>query len=101
MWKLACGTLCQFCGKKRPTHSTVPMDHWHPGPGENGVTPVWSFGIRACGSCNQARSTKVGNLLSEFHAPATSNFSIGNRFTPVICYSFPSDDSSAIHISHQ
>jgi hypothetical protein len=44
MWKLACGTSCQFCGKKRWTNSTIPMDQWHPGPGENGVIPIWSFG---------------------------------------------------------
>lgn len=101
MWKLACGTSCQFCGKKRQTNSAVPMDQWHPGPGENGVIPIWSFGIRACGSCVQTRSTKVGNLYSKFLAPATSNFSIGNRFTPLVFYSFSSDDGSAIYVSHQ
>lgn len=101
MWKMACGTLCQICGKKRQINSTVPADQWHPGPSENGVIPIWSFGIRACGSCIQTRSTKVGNLLSRFLAPATSNFGIGNRFTPVVCYSFPFDDSLAIYISHQ
>jgi hypothetical protein len=100
MWKMSCGTLCQFCGKKRQTNSTFFMDQWHSGPGENGVIPVWSFGIRACGSCIQARSTKVGNFLSEAHTPATSNFSIGNRSTPVICNSFPPDDGSAIRISY-
>lgn len=101
MWKLACGTLCQFCGKKRQTNSNISTDLWHPGPGENGVVTVWSFGIRACGSCLQSRSTKVGDLSSQFLALVTSNSNIGNRFTPVVLYSFPSDDSSAIYISHQ
>jgi hypothetical protein len=100
MWKLACGSLCQFCGKKRLMNSN-PMDQWHPGPGENGVVPIWSFGIRTCGSCVQTRSTKVGYLLSIFLAPATSNFGIGNRFAPVVFYSFPSDGSSTIYLSHQ
>jgi hypothetical protein len=100
MWKLACGTLCQFCGKKNQMNSN-PADQWHPGPGENGVVPIWSFGIRTCGSCVQTKSTKVGYLVSIFLVPATSNFTIGNRFTPVVFYSFPSDGSSTIYLSHQ
>ena len=64
MWKLACGALCQFCGKKRPSNPPNPTAQWHPGPGENGVVPVWSFGILACGSCIQTRSTKVGSFVS-------------------------------------
>jgi hypothetical protein len=102
MWKLACGTLCQFCGKKRQTNSTLPMVQWHPGPGENGVIPVWPFGILACGSCIQIRSTKVGSfIIIGFFTPVTSNSGLGNRFAPVICYSFPSDDSLTIYIPHQ
>lgn len=58
MWKLACGSLCQFCGKKQSEMATA-MDQWHPGPGENGVRPVWSFGIRTCGACLEHRSVKV------------------------------------------
>ncbi|PMD38864.1 hypothetical protein L207DRAFT_530331 [Hyaloscypha variabilis F] len=70
MWKLACGTLCQFCGKKRQTNSTLPMVQWHPGPGENGVIPVWPFGILACGSCIQIRSTKEIDLLLSSAIPS-------------------------------
>jgi hypothetical protein len=58
MWKLACSFSCQYCGKKRP-ESSVPSDSWHPGPGENGVVPIWSFGVRACGPCLQERTSKV------------------------------------------
>jgi len=101
MWKLACGSLCQFCGKKRQTNSTIPMDQWHPGPGENGVAPIWSFGIRTCGCCAQTWSTKVGYLLSIFLAPATSNLSIGNRFAPLVFYSFSPDNSSTIYLPYQ
>jgi hypothetical protein len=63
MWKLACGNTCQFCGKKSQDELAVPRDRWHPGPGENGVVPIWSFGIRSCGSCLPSQLTKVGILL--------------------------------------
>lgn len=59
MWKLACGSTCQFCGKTR-REPRSPANQRHPGPGENGVAPVWSFGVRACGLCLQKNSTKVG-----------------------------------------
>lgn len=59
MWKLACGQRCQFCDRKGQIIAK-PMDKWHPGPGENGVTPVWPFGILSCGSCLQNNSIKVG-----------------------------------------
>lgn len=59
MWKLACIPLCQFCNKRQPG-SILPGDQWHPGPGENGVAPLWSFGIRTCGSCLEENTTKVG-----------------------------------------
>jgi len=101
MWKLACGSLCQFCGKKRQTITTAPLDQWRPGPGENGVVPVWSFGVRACGSCIHTRSTKVGNLSSDFLAPGTSNLDSGNRLTLIIFHSFTADGSPAICFFHQ
>lgn len=59
MWKLACGSKCQFCGKKRQTNF-ISVDQWHPGPGEKSVIPIWSFDIRACGPCLQKESIKVG-----------------------------------------
>ena len=62
MWKLACCFSCQFCGKKRSHQNPMlPLDQWRPGPGENGVVPIWSFGIRTCGPCLQQRSSKVGS----------------------------------------
>ncbi|TVY29786.1 hypothetical protein LHYA1_G002050 [Lachnellula hyalina] len=66
MWRLACGPSCQFCNKKQ-AKSTVPGDQWHPGPGESGVVPVWSFGIRACGSCLEQNSTKIAKRYSNSH----------------------------------
>ena len=60
MWKLACSFSCQFCGKKQQPNPPLPIDQWHPGPGENGNVPIWSFGVRICGPCLQQRSSKVG-----------------------------------------
>ncbi|OWO97618.1 hypothetical protein B2J93_8599 [Marssonina coronariae] len=61
MWKLFCGSTCQFCGRR--AESSVKTDQWHHGPGKNGIAPIWSFGIRACGSCLQKKSTKEIDLL--------------------------------------
>jgi len=58
MWKLACSSSCQFCGKRRPV-ATPHQDQWHAGPGGNGVVPVWSFGIRTCGPCLETHTEKV------------------------------------------
>ncbi len=60
MWQIACGSSCQFCGKRNESDNTVSSDQWHPGPGEKGVIPVWSFGVRSCGPCLQVQSIKVG-----------------------------------------
>ncbi|KAL2066599.1 hypothetical protein VTL71DRAFT_2670 [Oculimacula yallundae] len=68
MWKLACGSLCQFCGKAR--QQNLVLDQWHPGPGEKGVTPVWPFGIRTCGSCLLEQSTKEIDLLLSSSIPS-------------------------------
>lgn len=70
MWKMACSPSCQYCGKRRPA-STPHQDQWHPGPGDNGVVPVWSFGIRACGHCLEKQTEKEVALLlsSEFPTP--------------------------------
>lgn len=63
MWRLACTTTCQFCGRKTQALSSIPADPWHPGPGENSVSTLWPFAIRACGSCLQQQSVKVGRLF--------------------------------------
>ncbi|EKD16297.1 f-box domain containing protein [Drepanopeziza brunnea f. sp. 'multigermtubi' MB_m1] len=69
MWKLLCGSACQFCNKIGEGPPS-PMDQWHPGPGESGVAPVWLFGIRACGSCLQEHSTKEIDLLLSSTIPS-------------------------------
>jgi hypothetical protein len=62
MWKIACGSLCQFCSKKRKTSIATSIDKWHSGPGENSIAPIFSLGIRSCGTCLQQHLMKVGNL---------------------------------------
>jgi hypothetical protein len=59
MWRLACSSRCQFCGKM---NSPGTVDQWHPGPGENGVVRVWSFGVCSCGACLEKNTTKVNEL---------------------------------------
>lgn len=68
MWKLACGKSCQYCQKLGGPVSATFGDPWHAGPGENGVRAVWPFAVRACGSCLQQMSVKVG-LSSRFQSP--------------------------------
>ncbi|CAG8976340.1 hypothetical protein HYALB_00005747 [Hymenoscyphus albidus] len=62
MWRMACSSRCQFCNKKEISSSNT-VDQWHPGPGMTGLARVWSFGIRACGSCIQQNTTKEIDLL--------------------------------------
>lgn len=64
MWKLACNPFCQFCGKVRSLITDF-QDQWHAGPGVDGVVPVWSFGVRTCGSCLQGNSVKVGLKIAK------------------------------------
>jgi hypothetical protein len=68
MWRLACANSCQFCGKKKPLNAPAQLDQWHPGPGENGVIPVWLFAVRSCGSCLVKNSLKV-SFLSGLEIP--------------------------------
>ncbi|KAL3421324.1 hypothetical protein PVAG01_07769 [Phlyctema vagabunda] len=63
MWRLACCASCQFCGRKRQPSHMPQMDQWHPGPGQTGVIPIWSFAIRTCGPCFEQRSSKDTELL--------------------------------------
>lgn len=72
MWRLACCVSCQFCGKKRQPSHIPQMDQWHPGPGQNGVIPIWSFAVRTCGPCLQQRTSKVGYGFLIF-APSNCN----------------------------
>ena len=63
MWKLGCAFSCQFCAKKQSLQN-ISSDKWHPGPGENGVIPIWSFAVSTCGPCLQIRSSKVAKSCS-------------------------------------
>ncbi|PQE33062.1 F-box domain containing protein [Rutstroemia sp. NJR-2017a WRK4] len=70
MWRLACANSCQFCGKKKPLNAPAQVDQWHPGPGENGVIPVWLFAVRSCGSCLVKNSLKEYDLLMSPSVPS-------------------------------
>ncbi|KAH8820542.1 hypothetical protein F5884DRAFT_719738 [Xylogone sp. PMI_703] len=70
MWKLSYSKTCQFCGKKSRAGVTTHSDQWHPGPGENGVMPVWPFAVRSCGTCLQAQSIKEIDLLLSSSVPS-------------------------------
>lgn len=96
MWKMVCGSLCQFCFKKGKVAASV--DKWHPGPGENGVSPILSLGIRSCGACLQQNSTKVSILIFfEMNHPLIRP---GNRFVTFFVYPISTDGSPAFRISY-
>lgn len=73
MWRLACCKSCQFCSKKRQPSHMPQMDQWRPGPGKNGVIPIWSFGARCCGPCLQEQTVKVDICASDLFRPMISN----------------------------
>ncbi len=100
MWKISCGSLCQFCGKTGQTSLAVLTDQWHPGPGEDGVVPIWPFGVRTCGSCLQKQSTKVG-LSSIAGGPSTTDEKVGNRFTSFFLHSITIDGRPTLHLPHK
>ncbi|KAH8593267.1 hypothetical protein B0O99DRAFT_627629 [Bisporella sp. PMI_857] len=62
MWRMACSSVCQFCGKKQPAPA-FQQDQWHPGPGNDGISPVWSYGVLSCGPCLEERTEKEITLL--------------------------------------
>lgn len=67
-WRLACSTRCQACGKQDESEPQLPPDPWHQGPGmEGGVSVIWPFAIRACGSCLLSKSVKVGTYKQSVH----------------------------------
>lgn len=70
MWRIACGSLCQFCFKKADARSSVLTDKWHPGPGEHGVAHTFSLGLRSCGTCLEQRLAKEIDLLLSSTIPS-------------------------------
>lgn len=59
MWRLACSPRCDVCGRL-PGHDHRPsVDSRHPGPGPDGVAPIWVFGSRMCVACLLRGSHKV------------------------------------------
>lgn len=62
MWKICCGSTCQFCSKKAFIKHAISLDKWHAGPGVLGVVPVFSLGLRSCGGCLEQKLMKVGTI---------------------------------------
>lgn len=62
MWQLACGKSCQRCGRSDLRMISQPTDPWHAGPGVDGISPIWQFHARSCGSCLHQDTIKVSSL---------------------------------------
>ncbi|KAI1941839.1 hypothetical protein LOZ58_002559 [Ophidiomyces ophidiicola] len=61
MWRLVCGTGCQFC--KKSSFSSFDGSIWEGGPGPNGTRIIWPFAVRACSECLQKNCEKEMDLL--------------------------------------
>ena len=60
MWRLACSSTCQFCGKPDTRRPLSPPNVTHTtGPGPNGVACIWEFRVRCCRSCLLSKTLKV------------------------------------------
>lgn len=66
MWRLACSSTCQFCGK-RDTRRALPVtDPFRFGPGADGVSRIWEFRVRCCGPCLSKMTLTVGFFRVSF-----------------------------------
>lgn len=87
IWRLACSTACQFCGK-RPSRQQLPLSdpHRH-GPGADGVAVIWEFRVRTCGACFSKKTSKEMDIIlstaSTFLLPALP-FVLANQDNIVI-----------------
>ncbi|KAL1841490.1 hypothetical protein VTJ49DRAFT_6981 [Mycothermus thermophilus] len=62
MWRLACFSRCQGCGKVSSQQPPSFPDPRRPGPGTGGVAIIWAFGRRLCASCLLTQSYKELDL---------------------------------------
>ncbi|KAB8356636.1 hypothetical protein FH972_024213 [Carpinus fangiana] len=63
LWQLLMRRTCQFCNRL-PELGSTSDDPWATGPGGDGVSLVWQFGVRTCGSCLRQRVQTELSLLS-------------------------------------
>jgi len=101
MWRLACTPTCQFCGRKDQPTSPLSTDQWHSGPGETGVSTIWSFAIRSCGSCLQQKTTKVGVFVFGDALGIPLINAPGNRPVALVICSLPTFGRVAIHFRYK
>ena len=59
MWRMACSSTCQFCGKRDSRPQLPSFSPYRYGPGANGVARIWEFRVRSCGSCFSKKTVKV------------------------------------------
>ncbi|OIW34739.1 hypothetical protein CONLIGDRAFT_568200, partial [Coniochaeta ligniaria NRRL 30616] len=71
MWRLLCSTKCQECRKSDTRDAELPADNVHNGPGLEGVTLLWPFGIRVCGPCLLEKAIKEIDVLLSSTVPST------------------------------
>lgn len=62
MWRLACSSTCQFCGRRDPKRTQSTSDPLRFGPGVDGVSRIWDFRVRCCGTCLSRNTMTVGFL---------------------------------------
>lgn len=101
MWRLACTPTCQFCGRKDQPTSPLSTDQWHSGPGETGVSTIWSFAIRSCGNCLQQKTIKVGAFVFGDALGIPLINAPGNRPVALVICPLPTYGRFAIHFRYK
>ncbi|KAI9794322.1 MAG: hypothetical protein M1833_000414 [Piccolia ochrophora] len=72
MWRIINSRFCQSCGKEGHREMIASMGFpWEPNLGEDGVTIIWPFGVRRCGSCLLEETEKELTLLISSSVPST------------------------------
>lgn len=67
LWKLLRAENCQFCAKQATSRPDT-SNPWTAGPGSDGVSIVWPFGVRSCGPCLRQRVQSVcSNIVASAH----------------------------------
>lgn len=77
-WQLILRSTCQFCQRKlRAIYDTGSP--WESGPGHDGISVVWQFGIRTCGPCLMERVQSVWSPVIAAHSTLSDGACLRNR----------------------
>lgn len=101
MWRLACTLKCQFCDRRGQPISQLSTNQWHSGPGETGVSTIWPFAIRSCGSCLQQNSIKVGVFIFGDAVGFPLINPPGTRRAALVVYPFATHDRFTIYFPNR